>query len=80
MALILLGLIILTYMINRFTLAYGYLNLNYKMNINKTLAEIGSVEKPTITSFYKMDLFEEFVFDKWLDENLNLEILKETMP
>ena len=41
MALILLGLIILTYMINRFTLAYGYLNLNYKMNINKTLAEIG---------------------------------------
>ncbi|MEO5991580.1 MAG: GTPase HflX [Ferruginibacter sp.] len=45
--------------------------------VNKTLAEIGAGEKPTITIFNKMDRFEEVVFDKWLDENVKQEILKE---
>lgn len=45
--------------------------------VNKTLAELGAGEKPTITIFNKMDRFEELVFDKWLDESVKQDILKE---
>ena len=45
--------------------------------VNKTLSELGAGEKPTITIFNKMDRFEELVFDKWLDENVKQDILKE---
>lgn len=37
----LLGVIIFTYIINKLTLAYGFLNLGYKMELDKTVAEIG---------------------------------------
>jgi len=45
--------------------------------VNKTLAELGSAEKPTITIFNKMDLYEEHVFDKWLDDEVKQDILRE---
>ena len=45
--------------------------------VNKTLAELGSAEKPTITIFNKMDRFEEVTFDEWLEEDVKQDILKE---
>ncbi len=45
--------------------------------VNKTLAELGAAEKPTITIFNKMDRFEEIVFDQWLDEEVKKDILRE---
>jgi GTP-binding protein HflX len=38
--------------------------------VNKTLQEIGAFEKPILTIFNKMDLYEEQVFDPWLDEEV----------
>ena len=37
---LLLGLIIFTYILNRLTLAYGFINLNYEMELDKTVVEI----------------------------------------
>src|SRR5688500_17914871 len=34
--------------------------------VNKTLKELNALEKPTITIFNKMDLYEEKTFDEWL--------------
>lgn len=60
---LLLGLIIFTYLINRFTLAYGFINLDYRMEVNKTTAEIGEPieissiienRKPLSVSFLKI--------------------------
>ncbi len=45
--------------------------------VNKTLAEIGSAEKPTITIFNKMDKYEEQTFDEWLEEDVKQDILRE---
>ena len=45
--------------------------------VNKTLADLGSAEKPTITIFNKMDKFEAQVFDEWLEEDVKKEILRE---
>jgi len=45
--------------------------------VNKTLAELGCAEKPTITIFNKMDRFEELVFDQWLEDDVKTEILRE---
>ncbi len=45
--------------------------------VNKTLAELGAAEKPTVTIFNKMDLFEKQVFDEWLEEDVKKEILNE---
>ncbi len=45
--------------------------------VNKTLADIGCAEKPTITVFNKMDQFEELVFDQWLEEDVKKEIFRE---
>jgi len=45
--------------------------------VNKTLAELGSAEKPTITIFNKMDRFEEITFDEWLEEDVKQDILRE---
>lgn len=45
--------------------------------VNKTLAELGSAEKPTITIFNKMDKYEEEVFDEWLEEEVKRDILRE---
>jgi GTP-binding protein HflX len=45
--------------------------------VNKTLAELGSAEKPTITIFNKMDRFETITFDEWLEEEVKQDILRE---
>jgi len=45
--------------------------------VNKTLADLGAGEKPTITIFNKMDKFEELVFDKWLDDDVKKQIINE---
>ncbi len=43
--------------------------------VNKTLAELGAAEKPTITIFNKMDKYEDEVFDEWLEAGVKKEIL-----
>ena len=43
--------------------------------VNKTLAELGAGEKPTITVFNKMDKYEEEAFDQWLEPQVKKEIL-----
>lgn len=45
--------------------------------VNKTLAELGCAEKPTITIFNKMDKYEAEVFDEWLEEEVKAGILRE---
>jgi GTP-binding protein HflX len=45
--------------------------------VNKTLQELGSFDKPIITIFNKMDLYEERTFDKWLDASTKKEILND---
>ena len=45
--------------------------------VNKTLAELGCAEKPTITIFNKMDKFEEVTFDEWLEEDVKTDIMRE---
>ncbi len=43
--------------------------------VNKTLAELGANEKPTVTIFNKMDKYEAEAFDEWLEEDVKKEIL-----
>lgn len=43
--------------------------------VNKTLAELGVEEKPTITIFNKMDKYIEQTFDQWLETEVKKEIL-----
>ncbi len=45
--------------------------------VNKTLAELGSKDKPTITVFNKMDKYEAQVFDEWLEEEVKQDILRD---
>jgi len=45
--------------------------------VNKTLADLGCAEKPTITIFNKMDLYEANVFDQWLEDEVKQDILRE---
>lgn len=45
--------------------------------VNKTLAELGCAEKPTITIFNKMDKYESEVFDEWLEPEVKQDILRE---
>jgi GTP-binding protein HflX len=45
--------------------------------VNKTLQELGSFDKPTITVFNKIDLYEKKTFDEWLPVNIKEEILNE---
>ncbi len=45
--------------------------------VNKTLQELKAFEKPILTIFNKMDLYEEKNFDEWLDESVQQEILRE---
>lgn len=45
--------------------------------VNKTLQELKVSEKPTLTIFNKMDLYEEKTFDDWLEENTKKEILED---
>ncbi len=43
--------------------------------VNKTLQELGSLDKPTLTIFNKMDLYESQTFDEWLEPETKKEIL-----
>jgi GTP-binding protein HflX len=43
--------------------------------VNKTLQEIGAFDKPTLTIFNKMDIYEEQTFDKWLDPEVKKDLM-----
>lgn len=43
--------------------------------VNKTLQEIGAFDKPMLTIFNKMDLYEKNTFDPWLDEEVKKDLL-----
>ncbi len=45
--------------------------------VNKTLAELGAAEKPTITVFNKMDKYEAEAFDQWLEPEVKKELLND---
>jgi GTPase len=45
--------------------------------VNTTLQELKAFEKPVITIFNKMDLYERNTFDEWLDEETKKEILND---
>lgn len=45
--------------------------------VNKTLQDLKAFEKPVITIFNKMDLYEKTTFDPWLEDEVKLEILKD---
>ena len=43
--------------------------------VNKTLQELGAFDKPILTIFNKMDLYEANTFDKWLDPEVKNDLL-----
>ncbi|MCF3110119.1 GTPase HflX [Niabella sp. CC-SYL272] len=45
--------------------------------VNKTLQELKAFDKPMITVFNKMDLYEQQTFDEWLSEDTKKEILQD---
>jgi GTPase len=45
--------------------------------VNKTLQELGAHDKPVITIFNKLDLYEQNTFDKWLDEEVKQQLLRD---
>ena len=45
--------------------------------VNKTLQELNAHDKPCITVFNKMDLYEERYFDEWLEAPVKAQILSE---
>lgn len=45
--------------------------------VNNTLNELGCSDKPMITVFNKMDLYEERTFDEWLDPEVRDSLLHE---
>src|SRR5687767_1047419 len=45
--------------------------------VNKTLEEIKAFDKPILTVFNKMDLYEKSTFDEWLEEGTKNEILED---
>ncbi len=45
--------------------------------VNKTLQELKAFEKPILTIFNKMDLYEKHTFDEWLEDDVKQEILQD---
>lgn len=45
--------------------------------VNKTLQELKAFDKPTITIFNKMDLYEKNVFDEWLQDEVKQDLLNQ---
>ena len=45
--------------------------------VNKTLQELNAFDKPTLTVFNKMDLYEAHTFDEWLDDETKKQMLKD---
>ncbi len=45
--------------------------------VNKTLQDLKAFEKPILTIFNKMDLYEQKYFDEWLDDSVKEQLRKE---
>jgi GTP-binding protein HflX len=45
--------------------------------VNKTLQELEAHDKPVITIFNKMDLYQKNTFDEWLEDSVKAEILQD---
>jgi GTP-binding protein HflX len=45
--------------------------------VNKTLQELESFNKPTITVFNKMDVYEKSAFDEWLEDDVKQDLLNQ---
>ncbi len=45
--------------------------------VHKTLQEIKAFDKPMLTIFNKMDLYEKQTFDEWLDEEVKTDLLRQ---
>ena len=45
--------------------------------VNKTLQDLKAFEKPILTIFNKMDLYEKNTFDQWLQDDVKEEILRD---
>jgi GTP-binding protein HflX len=45
--------------------------------VNKTLQDLKAFEKPILTIFNKMDLYEKQTFDEWLEDDVKTEILRD---
>ena len=45
--------------------------------VNKTLQDIKAFDKPILTIFNKMDLYEKNTFDEWLDDSVKKELLED---
>jgi GTP-binding protein HflX len=45
--------------------------------VNKTLQELKAFEKPMLTIFNKMDVYEEKTFDEWLEDSVKQELLQD---
>lgn len=45
--------------------------------VNKTLQDLKAFEKPILTIFNKMDLYEQNTFDEWLQDDVKEEILRD---
>ena len=45
--------------------------------VNKTLQEMKAFDKPILTIFNKMDMYEKQTFDEWLEESTKKEILED---
>ena len=45
--------------------------------VNKTLQELAAFDKPVITVFNKIDVYEEKMFDEWLDDATKQDILRQ---
>ncbi len=45
--------------------------------VNKTLQELDAFDKPTLTIFNKMDLYEKRNFDEWLEESTKKQLLED---
>jgi len=45
--------------------------------VNKTLQELHAFDKPILTIFNKMDLYEAKTFDEWLNEDIKEEMLRD---
>ncbi len=45
--------------------------------VNKTLLEINAFDKPILTVFNKMDLYEVKTFDEWLEPSTKKELLED---
>jgi len=45
--------------------------------VNKTLQELKAFEKPILTIFNKMDVYQQNTFDEWLEDDVKQEILED---